>query len=138
MRLIDERTGLDVMDRDECLRLLALHHIGRLAFVTGGRPTVLPVNYVMDGNDVVFRTDDGAKLTTAVREALVAFEIDWNDPVDHTGWSVVLSGRAEEILDRTELTKVQALPLQPWAKGEKAHWIRVHGDRITGRRVVHV
>jgi nitroimidazol reductase NimA-like FMN-containing flavoprotein (pyridoxamine 5'-phosphate oxidase superfamily) len=136
MRLIDERTGLDVLDREECLRLLALHHVGRVAFVDGGRPTVLPVNYVLDGEAVVFRTDEGAKLASATREAFVAFEIDAAEGLAHTGWSVVLSGRAEEVTDRVELSRLAQLPLRPWAKGAKAHWIRIPADRLTGRRVV--
>ena len=136
MRLIDERTGLDVLDREECLRLLGAHHVGRVAFVDGGHPMVLPVNYVLDGEAVVFRTDEGAKLTSAMRGAVVAFEIDDAEPIGHTGWSVVLSGRAEDITDPVELNRVRKLPLRPWAKGAKSHWIRIPAERLTGRRIV--
>ena len=136
MRLIDEHTGLDVLDREECLRLLASRHIGRVAFVDGARPTVLPVNYVLDGEAVVFRTDDGAKLASALRGAQVAFQIDDADAVEHTGWSVLLSGRAEDVSDPVELNRLRKLPLRPWAKGVKAHWVRIPAEHLTGRRLV--
>ena len=49
-RMLDARTGLEVIDPDECRRLLAGDEIGRLAVADGGTPTVFPVNYVVDGS----------------------------------------------------------------------------------------
>lgn len=138
MRLIDNRTGLEAMDREECLRLLRHGRIGRVGVVDGGRPVVLPVNYVMDGEQVVFRTADGTKFDAAVRGATVAFEIDGADPMFHTGWSVLVSGRAEEITDDGELARIDGLCLQPWAEGDKPHVVSITSTSITGRRIVHV
>src|SRR5262249_15027106 len=60
---IDPRTQLEVLDRDECLALLARESLGRLAVVSDdGRPYVFPVNFALDGAAVVFRTDHGTKL----------------------------------------------------------------------------
>jgi uncharacterized protein len=64
-RMLDARTGLEVIDPDECRRLLAGDEIGRLAVADGGAPTVVPVNYVVDGDAVVFRTAPGTKLAKA-------------------------------------------------------------------------
>lgn len=138
MRLIDERTGLEVLDRYRCLRLLAANHLGRVAVVDGGRPLILPVNYILDDEAVLFRTAPGSKFDAAVRGAEVAFEIDSADPLYHTGWSVLGSGRAEEVTDPDELDRISRLPLRPWAAGEKAHVIRVRLDQVSGRRIVHV
>ncbi|MBK9179101.1 MAG: pyridoxamine 5'-phosphate oxidase family protein [Acidimicrobiales bacterium] len=138
MRLIDERTGLEVLDRHECLKLLAADHIGRVAVVDGGRPLVLPVNYVLDGESVLFRTAPGTKFDLAVRGANVAFEIDAADPLYHTGWSVLGNGLAEEVTDPAELARIADLPLRPWAAGEKPHVVRVRLEQLNGRRIVHV
>jgi hypothetical protein len=104
--------------------------------MSGGRPIVLPINYVMDGENVVFRTAAGAKLTAAVRGAPVAFEIDHTDPVFQAGWSVMVSGWAEEVLEREAVERFELLPLHTWAPGEKSHWVSVKPESITGRRVV--
>ena len=58
-RVMDGRTGLEVIDPDECRRLLAADEIGRLAILDGTTPAVFPVNYVLDGEAIVFRTAPG-------------------------------------------------------------------------------
>jgi nitroimidazol reductase NimA-like FMN-containing flavoprotein (pyridoxamine 5'-phosphate oxidase superfamily) len=127
------------IDRDECLRLLAADHIGRLAVVVGRAPMILPVNYVLDGDEVVFRSDPGTKVEHGLRGP-VAFEIDMFDRDDHTGWSVVVAGRLEEPppFNTTEQRRIRTVPVEPWAGGEKAHWLRLIPNQITGRRLVHV
>lgn len=132
----DQRTGMEWLDREECLRLLAGDEIGRLAVNVGHAPTILPVNYRMDGEAVVFRTDAGAKLEFGSR-APVSFEIDAFDRGARTGWSVVVSGRLEEPTpyDADTFDRVHALPVEPWAGGDKSHWVRLVPSRITGRRI---
>jgi nitroimidazol reductase NimA-like FMN-containing flavoprotein (pyridoxamine 5'-phosphate oxidase superfamily) len=137
MKLVDERTGVEIIEREECLRLLGREVIGRIGFVDRGQPEVLPVNYVLDGEDVVFRTAEGTKLRTLGRAAVV-FEVDRVDPADRSGWSVVVHGVAEQItvFDRVELrARAAALPIDPWAPGEKPHLVRIVPRTITGRRV---
>ena len=50
---VNLRTGLEELDRDECLRLLRSATLGRLAVVIGGQPLVFPVNFTLDGDAVV-------------------------------------------------------------------------------------
>jgi nitroimidazol reductase NimA-like FMN-containing flavoprotein (pyridoxamine 5'-phosphate oxidase superfamily) len=78
MKMVDGRTGLEVLGRGECLRLLAGEEVGRLAMGTGGAPVLLPVNSALDGETLVFRTDPGTKLDHA-GQGPVAFEIDGLD-----------------------------------------------------------
>ena len=59
-----------VIPRAECLRLLAGQTVGRLGFVVHGRPMVLPVNYVLVGDLIVFRTGEGW-LAESLRDAVV-------------------------------------------------------------------
>jgi uncharacterized protein len=127
-------TMLVELDTDECLRLLACHHLGRLAVVIDGRPLVFPVNYALDGRAVVFRADPGTKLHAALG-APVAFEIDGSDNRYHEGWSVLMVGTAEEERDPCRRHDLEKLPLGPWCPGPKSHWIRIRPGAITGRRI---
>jgi uncharacterized protein len=127
---------LEVIDRDECLRLLAGDEIGRLAVIAGNTPVVLPVNYALDGETVVFRTDPGTKLDQGPR-ARASFEVDRFDRERRTGWSVVATGRLEEVTlyDAATFDRIRGLVVEPWVGGDKAHWMRLVPDRVTGRRI---
>ena len=96
MKTVDARTRTEWLDHHECLRLLAADEIGRLAVLDGHTPIILPVNYRLDGEAVVFRTDPGTKLDRGPR-APASFEIDQFDREHRTGWSVVVVGRLEEV-----------------------------------------
>lgn len=135
-RSIDPRTGLEIIDPDECRKLLATDVVGRLAVVDGGTPAIFPVNYVLDGDAIVFRTAGGTKLSAGQRGS-VAFEIDAIDREDHTGWSVVVVGHLEEAtqFDAETNERVRRLPVEPWTGGDKPHWMRLVPRRVTGRRI---
>jgi nitroimidazol reductase NimA-like FMN-containing flavoprotein (pyridoxamine 5'-phosphate oxidase superfamily) len=130
---IDRRTGLEELDREECLKLLARAPLGRLGVVVGGRPLVFPVNFTLDRAAVVLRTDEGTKLYAA-RNGPVAFECDGIDRIYHTGWSVLVLGDAEEVHDPHQIARLERLPLSGWSRGPKPTWLRI-GGTITGRRI---
>jgi len=92
---------------------------------------VVPVNYIVDGEVIVFRSDPGEKLDR-LHEAPASFQIDFVDPIHHTGWSVLVQG----IAHRASATEVEHLDIESWAGGEKSHWVRVVPHAITGRRLV--
>ena len=136
MRIIDSRTGIEVIDRDECVSLLHADVVGRLGLLSHGTPMVVPVNYAMDGDAVVFRTATGSKLAAAGR-AEACFEIDGFDRDARTGWSVLVTGRLEEVTSTQAalLERLRSLGVSPWADGDHDHVMRLVPDRITGRRV---
>ena len=122
---------------DECLELLADQHVGRLAVIVGGRPEIFPINYVRDGESVVFRTNSGTKLSGAT-QGEVAFEVDLIDQRTASGWSVVVHGIAQEVtdVDRADLQEqLRSLPLGVWAAGDRPHLLRIAPRAITGRHV---
>jgi nitroimidazol reductase NimA-like FMN-containing flavoprotein (pyridoxamine 5'-phosphate oxidase superfamily) len=135
MKLIDVN-GIEVMEVAECRRLLAGRSIGRLGVVVGGQPVILPVNYVMAGETVVFRTGPGTKLDHGPGTS-ACFEIDEFDGARRAGWSVLAVGRLEEITDYDEAGGKgrRELSLTPWAPGERSHWLRLVPRQVTGRRV---
>ena len=127
---------LESLSRDECIRLMEGHPscVGRVA-LAGPRPVIFPVNYAIDGENVVFRTDPGAKFHAAVHKAFVAFEVDWVEPTWRTGWSVVVRGQAHVVTDPDELNRVRRLPLLPWAEGAKENFIVIESKLMSGRRL---
>lgn len=131
---IEARTGLEELDRDECLTLLAHAPLGRLGVVIGGRPLVFPVNFTLDGHVIVFRTAAGTKLHAA-RNGPVAFEVDGIDGAYHTGWSVIALGDAEQVTDPSEIARLERLPLTPWCEAAKPVWVRIRPTALTGRRI---
>lgn len=137
MHLVDARTGIRWIEERDCLRLVATKQVGRLGFVLGGLPEVLPINYVLHGDTVVFVTASGSKLEGAMRSPVV-FEVDDTDAATRSGWSVVIHGTAEEVTayDRPDLVaEFRALPIEPWARGDKPHLVRIQPRSITGREV---
>ncbi len=71
-----DRNGLEVLNREECLRLLRHATLGRVAITSGALPQVLPVNFRLFGDRIVFRTGLGTKLDAATSNNVVAFEVD--------------------------------------------------------------
>lgn len=130
-----DRNGLEVLDREECLRLLSNCHVGRLALSIDALPVILPVNFVVHDDKVVFRTAAGTKLSAAARSAVVAFEVDNIEPLRHEGWSVLVTGRAHEISDPAVVRELSRLPLRPWAPGSRDHFIAIDTERVSGRRL---
>ena len=76
---MDENT-LEELSEDERIELLGAHSVGRIALVRDSQPVIFPINYVLDGRTVAFRTDPGTKLTGATL-GRVAFQIDSTDPL---------------------------------------------------------
>ncbi len=132
---IEARTGLEVLDEDECWRLLESRTVGRLAVDVGGHPDIFPVNYVVHDRLVIIRTEAGTKLAAAVLGRSVAFEIDEIDEAGHHGWSVVVSGRASEPRTVEEEVDVEELGLTPWVDAPKTRWLRIAPLAVTGRRL---
>jgi nitroimidazol reductase NimA-like FMN-containing flavoprotein (pyridoxamine 5'-phosphate oxidase superfamily) len=131
MPIDTETTALEELEHEECLRLVASMSIGRVAVtVEGAPPLVVPVNYALDGEVVVFRSGPGTKLH-ASRETPVSFQVDQIDPFHRTGWSVLIRGVAYQATQR----EITHLVIEPWASGDKHHWIRVLPTAITGRRI---
>jgi nitroimidazol reductase NimA-like FMN-containing flavoprotein (pyridoxamine 5'-phosphate oxidase superfamily) len=125
---------LDVLSVDECLELLKSRSLGRLAYVVGGKPRILPLNYGIHQGSVVFRTSYGDLLDN-IHQQDVMFEIDHSEPSTLTGWSVIVHGIAEEIWRPEELDIVREFPLRPWAPGDRDHYVRILSSAITGRRI---
>jgi len=130
-----DHAGLEILPFDRCLQLLSSVPVGRVSFFADGEIVVLPVNHVMDGQNPVFRTARGSKLSAAEGQQLVAFEADGYDERTQAGWSVLVNGRAQAIYDDAEIQRLSRLGLRPWVSAaDRPFWIRIRPTSITGRR----
>ncbi len=129
---------LEELDRDECMRLLEGGVIGRVAFDDGEGPTVIPVNYAVDGDAVVFRTSSSGRMNRSLLTSVVggevraAFQVDRFDETDHLGWSVLLRGGTHHL---TEQERAEAAQVRPWPGGDRDEWFRLAAHEVSGRRL---
>jgi uncharacterized protein len=130
-----DRNGLEVLDREESLRLLATAALGRIAVTSAALPLVLPVNFRYDGRQVLIRTGAGTKLEAATDHAVVAFEVDDIDPATESGWSVMVTGVARELTDPAALAALARRPLTRWATGDADRVVAISVDLVSGRRI---
>ena len=127
---IDER-GSDVLELPECRRLLAVggkeHLPGHLGFIHEGLPTVLPVDYAVDGHDVVLLVGEG--LYGQIADALVAFQVDGVE--GGRAWSVLARGHAD-LVKETDVSGHLPKP----RVGDPGHRVvRIRADIVSGRRL---
>ena len=129
---------LEELGRADCMELLGGGGIGRVAYDDGEGPTVVPVNYAVDGDAVVFRTSTSGRLnrslltSVAGGEVRAAFEVDRFDESTREGWSVLLRGGAHRL---TEEERAAAVRVVPWPGGEREAWFRLSAREVTGRRL---
>ncbi len=123
------------LDEAECRELLATHRRGRLAWDDKERgPTVIPVNYLVAGDDIIVRTSVHTELARHFTSGRTAFQIDEYDDEARTGWSVLARGTArsaqyDEVPDDSDRPTA-------WVLGNRSFFIRIGIETLTGRRVV--
>ncbi|MFE6691028.1 pyridoxamine 5'-phosphate oxidase family protein [Streptomyces sp. NPDC057743] len=131
---MDSENGLRPLDRQECLRRLALVPIGRVVYTHDALPAVLPVNFSLDQDHaVVLRTSALSRLAHAVDGAVVAFEADWFDGAAQSGWSVSVIGRAALVTDPKEQEHLREVGLRSWMTVARDAFIRIAPELVTGR-----
>ncbi len=130
-----DRNGLEILTRDECLRLLATKSIGRIGLTVGALPTVLPVNYRLIGDRIYFRTGNTQRLRAATTCAVVAFEVDYVDEEHHNGWTVVVTGVTEPIEHRDIAERLESIGVPQWAPIPQTRLVSLSTEVISGRRL---
>jgi aminoglycoside phosphotransferase family enzyme/predicted kinase len=129
-----DRSGFEVLDREECLRLLRTARCGRVALHAGALPVVLPVGFRVDGDHLLIRTGRTTQLGEATRDAVVALEVDDLDPATCSGWSVLVTGVATEITDPGEVERARGLLDHAWGGPAADRFVRITIQLVSGRR----
>ncbi len=136
---VSEHTSchLEALSREECVLRLQAQGVGRVSVVRVDRPAIYPVNYIVDGDSIVFRTRRGSDLFANSFDAPAAFEIDGTDGMYHEGWSVLVVGRASHIHNPSEIARLHAARLSPWAGPSRDSFIKIELEEVTGRHIHH-
>lgn len=130
-----DRNGLEVLDRDECLQLLRTASFGRVGLSLDALPAILPVNYRLVGEDIVFSSGPGTKLHAAALGSVIAFEVDHVDPMSHRGWSVLVLGIPRQVTDPDETERLSHARIPRWAPEGSASLVVLETVRVSGRRI---
>jgi uncharacterized protein len=127
---------IEDLTESECRARLSMHQVGRIAISIHALPVILPVNYSMEGDRIVFRSTPGTKLSAALTRSVIAFEIDAYEPNADQGWSVVVQGVVETVTDEKQVEALRRLPLRPISPGGVPdHFVRLTTQVVTGRCV---
>ena len=130
--MCDPAPEILILDRTECLQRLRRGGLGRIALPAAGAPILRPVNFALHGDRVLIRTGEGTILAAAERGDPTSFEIDDIDPLEHTGWSVVVVGKLRAYDAAREGA---APPVRAWAIGIKDSLVVVEIDELSGLRI---
>lgn len=133
----NDQSSFSVLERQTCFNLMATRDIGRVAFTIEGdaAPTVLPLNYVLVNDIIVFRSTLAGTIMRYAR-GYAAFQVDHFDEERREGWSVLVSGRCRWVRDSGELERVpQGRLPRPWAEGPRDQVLKITPSRVTGRQI---
>jgi uncharacterized protein len=129
-------SGLIDLDRAECLELLAARSVGRLAYAVDKGARILPVNYIINNDCIIFRTVPRGEIVHHALESICAFEIDETDEFFESGWSVVAVGRLELATEEDFASMRYGKLPEPWAGGSRWMFLRLRCEQVSGRRVI--
>jgi nitroimidazol reductase NimA-like FMN-containing flavoprotein (pyridoxamine 5'-phosphate oxidase superfamily) len=125
-RELGTQESLELLDRGG-------QQVGRLAVSLPGEPAVFTLNFAVDGDAIIFRTQVGTKLT-AITRSLVTFEVDDIDGAGE-GWSVTFQGLAQEVIDADPealRARMAATDVDAWPGGDRPHVVRITPYRVHG------
>lgn len=126
---------VETIGDDECRTLLEGCEIGRVAFIADDAPTILPVDFMLYENMIVFRSDPGSKVAH-IPLAYVCFEADGAVGPDVV-WSVVVHGPARDVTTalNDQFEQMRRVPMSSFAVMDDPHWLAIDIERISGRRL---
>ncbi|WP_153504767.1 pyridoxamine 5'-phosphate oxidase family protein [Cumulibacter manganitolerans] len=132
-----DHRGLRRMGLEECTAKLREATVGRVAFVSDGEIVILPVNPVVDGTTILFRTSWGAKYWAAELSSQAAFEIDGFDADSATGWSVLAQGTFAIVDDRAECERLDRMAPAAWLPpSDASFWVAIRPHDLSGREIL--
>jgi nitroimidazol reductase NimA-like FMN-containing flavoprotein (pyridoxamine 5'-phosphate oxidase superfamily) len=124
---------LHELTRAQSFAFLRTVPIGRVGISRVEGPLIHPVNFIVLHESVVFRTVPSLKLWAAAANATVAFEADAYASDGSWGWTVLITGTAEEVTKRSDVEELRVELLRSWAFPAADRLVRIAPERVTGR-----
>lgn len=94
---MDQVTYFTPIPEDECRSLLKSTDYGRIAWADGDEMIVLPVNFTVWQERILFHAATGSRLASLAEGTNVAFQTDDVDTDEALGWSVLVQGRTARV-----------------------------------------
>lgn len=123
---------VSILSQTQCWDLLSSGSLGRLVTSVDGQPEIFPVNYVVQGRTILFRTAEGTKLVSTAINNNVLFEVDNHNVAE--GWSVIVKGMARSLRSAEDIAEAEQAQLLPWVATVKSNYVRIRPMSVTGRR----
>lgn len=130
---MDDR--IEELPRSTCMQLVGSGTVGRVAVNDDPSPVVLPVNYLLGDDGVVFTTVAGTKWDAATSGAPASFEVDGIDQEHRSGWSVLIRGTLSALAADDQVADEIRDQLAPLPGGARPHLVQLSIDEVTGRRI---
>ncbi|WP_051071870.1 pyridoxamine 5'-phosphate oxidase family protein [Amycolatopsis decaplanina] len=128
--------GLETLDREQCLALLAVERLGRVVFTSRALPAIQPARFALHHGAIVVRTPSQSALFAGILDSVVAFAVDEFAKDLGTGWYVTVVGRASEVRDPIVIAELATLPLACWTGRSDSRYLRIPIESVTGRRIL--
>lgn len=129
-----DTNGLEVLGRSDCLELLGTVAFGRLGLSIDALPVVLPVSFVVDGDDLAVVAVGDDRLAVALGGAIVAFEAGRHDTVSGMDWSVLVRGCSTRLPGSERMGGLSAGDPGVWGEGVTGHRAIISTELVSGRR----
>jgi nitroimidazol reductase NimA-like FMN-containing flavoprotein (pyridoxamine 5'-phosphate oxidase superfamily) len=127
----DTSVPVVALSEEQCWERLREMELGRLVTHVGDILDIFPVNYIVDGGGLLFRTGQGSKLFELTINDEVLFEVD--DHTETEAWSVIVRGHAHPLETFADVERADGLGLTPWIPTLKYIYVRIEPTRISGR-----
>lgn len=125
-------SSVETLSEATCWTLLEAGDFARLAVTIEGGVDIFPVNYLVTGSIIYFRSAPGSKLIAITANPNVALEVDGTRQKKR--WSVVVKGRAQRLGSDAEIEASGVLDLQTASPTSKWNYVRIMPAEISGRR----
>jgi nitroimidazol reductase NimA-like FMN-containing flavoprotein (pyridoxamine 5'-phosphate oxidase superfamily) len=124
------------LSAEECRLLIQDGGVSTVAFRSPKRLEIVPVDFQVYGDSIVFRTTPYTELGLHGPGSNAVFEVDQLDAEQHTGWSVVARGQLHVVSDAAENSAIRlGRDPQPWAGGVRRLYLQLPCRELTGRRL---
>jgi nitroimidazol reductase NimA-like FMN-containing flavoprotein (pyridoxamine 5'-phosphate oxidase superfamily) len=123
---------MKVLDDEQCVALLQSARFGRVALTVRAMPIIVPVHFMMLGNDPVFPIGSASIARATDRDEVVCFQADWVAPDGDDAWSVAIVGRLALLTAPEDLQAATAHDFGSWSTANP-QFARVISGEISGR-----
>jgi len=123
-----------ILSRQQCLARLSSRGVGRVGVSMDALPVILPVQFRVVDDSILFATTRNTRLDTATTGAVIAFQADAYDATDDVWWSVLLQGKATSVGEPEDEAGIGPPTSGLWSSsGAESRFLRLGTDNMRGR-----